>query len=486
VVELPSDAPVLDGLDALVAQSLLAVSEPTPEPRFTMLEVVREYALERLEESGEEEAVRDRHARTYLSLAEVGETGLLGPEVALWVDRLEAAHDNLRAALAWSMDRPGDVGPRLAGALGWFWRTRLYVSEGREWLDRALSKCRARGSKADPVQAKALMSVAWLNTWRAWINPTAARAWLEESVRHWRALGDQRNLPRALVYLANFSWWEGQFAEAHHLLAESIALCRRTGDKVGLAFAFHCRGAVARHQGDYQGARAALEKSLALAREMGSAFLIAHVTGALGWVAFDQKNYDAAQSRFEHALSLYREARHTLGESYLLFLQGSASYAQGDHEQARVCWEESLEIVRETGHKTMIAENLCGLGFISLGQRDWQRARGRFAESLMLEQQLRDMEVAGWCMVGLAGVAEQRGQAARAARLLGVAEALPDISTTGANRAVSFQADRESILSAVHKQLDEGTFVRAWDEGRALASEDPERAIAYALGETEV
>jgi predicted ATPase/DNA-binding SARP family transcriptional activator len=164
VVVLPSGPAVLDGLESLVQQSLLQVTGGAPEPCFRMLEVVREYALERLAERGVGvgEAARERHARTYLALAEAAEEGLCGPQAGTWVERLEAAHDNLRAALSWSMEAPGDTGPRLAGALGQFWYARCCFSEGRGWLARALAKCRSLGPEANPVHAKALMVASWM------------------------------------------------------------------------------------------------------------------------------------------------------------------------------------------------------------------------------------------------------------------------------------------------------------------------------------
>jgi predicted ATPase/DNA-binding SARP family transcriptional activator len=475
VVELPSGAPVLDGLESLVSQNLLQVSATTPESRFTMLETVREYALERLAASGAgaQESACERHARAYLALAEASEAGLCGPEAGGWVDRLEAEHDNLRAALAWSMDRAVDLGPRLAGALARFWQTRFYFSEGRDWLDLALAKCEACGAEADPVYAKVLMWAGWLDPWTDY---SVALSSLKASVRQWRAVGDERGLARALICLATNTWWRGDFAGARLLLEESIVLCRRTGDRYDLAWALHDLGEIARCERDYQGAHAALQESLTLAQEIGSVYLEAHATGAFCWIAFAQDDHVAARSSLERALALYREAKSAPDQANVLQLWGRSWFAQGDRERARAFLEESLEIVQAAGHKYLIAPLLFELGFVSLVQGHWQEAGGHLRKSLDLFRELGHKQGVVSCMAGLAGVAAERGQVERAARLLGAANELLRIYDTHYPEIF-----RESILPAVSGQLDEGTFAATQAEGRALAAKDPDRAIAYAL-----
>jgi predicted ATPase len=480
VVALPSGAPMLDGLASLVEQSLLQVTERAPEPRFRMLEVVREYALARLAASGADAAVRERHAQTYLALAEAGEVGMCGPEAGEWVERLEGAHDNLRAALSWSMEAPGDLGPRLAGVLGWFWYARCYFGEGRGWLARALAKCRSLGREANPVHAKALMAASWLEPWTEVAVPQSL---LEASVRQWRALGDERGLSRALPYLVLNTMRRGKLAEARLLAEESVALCRRTRNQYDLAVALHQLAEVYRIGGDYRRAVAVLEESLARARETGSAYMMAHATGSLGRVALDQGDPFAARLAIERARALYREAGRVVDEAYALLEMGRLWYAGGDRELARASWEESLEITQRGGDRLFVAQVLYSLGFASLAEGNSQRASELLTEGLGLIRKAGG-EVGGeqdtaWCLAGLAGVAGMRGQAQRAARLLGAAGVLMRVRRTDSRR--SFDADREAIASAVRAELDEKTFAAAWGEGRSLAENDWERVVAYAL-----
>src|SRR5215207_1559152 len=157
--DLPVD--VLDGVESLVDESLLRQEEgPGGEPRFVMLETIHQYAKEKLQESGESENLRKLHARYFLALAEEAEPRLRGPEDVEWLERLEAEHDNLRAALSWALERgEAELALRLAGALWRFWEARGLYSEGHRWLEEALAK--ANGASA-AARAKALEGEGWL------------------------------------------------------------------------------------------------------------------------------------------------------------------------------------------------------------------------------------------------------------------------------------------------------------------------------------
>ena len=151
---------VLEGLSSLVDKSLLRLEEGVEEePRFVMLETIREYARERLEVSGNAEEIRRRHAEYFLALAERGESKLREPEEASWLERLDEEHDNMRAALSWTLQsEEAEPGLRLAGALWQFWDMRGYYGEGRRWLEEALAK----DGRASVARAKALEGVGWL------------------------------------------------------------------------------------------------------------------------------------------------------------------------------------------------------------------------------------------------------------------------------------------------------------------------------------
>ena len=404
--DLPLD--VLDGLALLVDQSLLRQTPGTDgEPRFMLLETIREYALERLELSGEAHVVRGRHARHYLGLAEAAEPQLLRAEQTVWLQRLEMDHDNLRGALAWCQTPAGDaeVGLRLAGALWRFWDTRSYLTEGLRWLEQMLALCdlgvaREHGladatDQANIQQRKARM---------------AMRA-------------------KALRGAGGLAWSQGDYAQATTLLEESMELFRALEDTAGIASTQDHLGVIAQLQGDYVRSTTLLEESLALRRELGDTHGIAGALNNLGMVAL----------------------------------------CQGDYAQARPLVEEALALLRELGNERYIAIILNNLGIVALGQHDLVRASTCCMESLRLLRDLNNTYDIKDCLVGLAGVASERGQAARAARLCGAIEALLESIGTVLERAERARHDR--TIAAARAQLGDATFSAMWGEGRAMPLE---------------
>jgi hypothetical protein len=208
--DLPVD--VADGIASLLSKSLLQLGEGADgEGRFLMLETIREYALERLLESGEGKTLRERHLAYYLALAEAAEPHLRGAEQVVWAERMELEHDNFRAALAWAHERGSVESPtadsietelRLAGALFWFWDLHDHFSEGRRWLERALA--RTNGTARTTARAMALYAVGGLAANQS--DFVTARARLEEIVAIWREIGDTRGLALVLSVGNSLGW----------------------------------------------------------------------------------------------------------------------------------------------------------------------------------------------------------------------------------------------------------------------------------------
>src|SRR5919202_3158067 len=271
---------VLDGLQALLDKSLVQQEEATDgDPHFMMLETIREYAVERLRASGEAEHVRRQHARYYLALVEASAPTFRGPEQTVTFDRLNQEHDNLRAALHWTVARAeAEQALRLASALARFWHIRGHTSEGRRWLEAALA---LDGPVAPALRARALMAAGAVSYQET--------AQFEEALRLFRELGDKRNMTEALSCLADVAWTQSDLTRSTTLFQESLDLFRELGDADGMGWALGKLGWLALNQGAYARGSGLLEESLRLGRMLGSQQLIVHALNYMGFAAMEQR-----------------------------------------------------------------------------------------------------------------------------------------------------------------------------------------------------
>jgi predicted ATPase/DNA-binding SARP family transcriptional activator len=295
---------IVDRLASLVDQSLLQQESGNDgEPRFRMLETIREYALERLSASGTAEMIRQQHARFFLQLAEAAEPKLRGVEQRMWLDRLEIEHDNLRAAMAWALERrDAELGLRLVGALWWFWWIRGHVHEGQAWGSNILSRPEAAARTI--ARATALKAVGWLMYFQG---DQAGRAHFEESLAISRELAHTQGIAAALFGLGVILYTEGDSRRASALLVESLALRRELADVAGSAWALAHLGRLAWIHGKYQEAAGHCEESLALFRAIGDTSGIAWPLRILGLVAHRQGNDRMAAALFAESLALYQQ-----------------------------------------------------------------------------------------------------------------------------------------------------------------------------------
>jgi non-specific serine/threonine protein kinase len=301
--ELEQDE-ILELLARLTEHSLVTVSTDAEGTRYGMLEPVRQYALERLEESGESTVARERHAARFLALAESAQPQFLGPEYQVWSGRLEREHDNLRDALRFASE-DGDLcaGLRLVGALSLFWWIGGYLHEGRRWAEGLLSQ----PFDADHAGCE------------------LARAW-------------------ALWAAGELAFVQGDLARAAERFEESLALYRRLGDDVGIASVLAELGQVARSQGDHDRAAALSEEGLEMARRLGDFKAAAIALGTLGRLEGHRGNLEGAISRYEESLALFRGLGHEWGSAYTLANLAETALGRGELERALALGQESLSI----------------------------------------------------------------------------------------------------------------------------------------------
>jgi predicted ATPase/DNA-binding SARP family transcriptional activator len=348
------DLDLVDRIESLLNNSLLR-TEPMSEgePRFGMLETMREYALERLVERGDGDAVRRRHAGFYLRLAEDAEPALLGPEQMRLARKLDSERDNLRAALTWATESgETEVGLRTAGALWRFWQMRAADVEGREHLDRLLTG----GSGSPSIRAFAQSRAAQLAYYQGDFD--GVHRYLEASVPIFSELGDDINLWISLDILTLTALAEGDADAARAVAEEVVAITRRMHDPSTEMYALAHLGAVLMVQRELDGAQSAFEESARRARKLGNLRSVGHWTKALGGVAILRNDYPRARELFEQSLAIYRSLEDTWGILGSVSSLALVALEEGHNETAGRLIDESLELLRRSGHHYRVPKSL--------------------------------------------------------------------------------------------------------------------------------
>ncbi len=473
------DAPGADalaGVTSLLDKSLLRDTDPVGgERRYSMLWTIREYAEEQLAVSGEAATIREQHARYYLALVEAAEPHLRSAGRDVWLARLDQEHDNLQAALAWGLAEPErvDLALRMAGALHWFWYFRGYLSEGRDWIERALAA--AGGARRTAAGAKALDAAGRLALLQD--DYAVMRPRLEESVAVWREVGDAGGLAYALANLGIATAYRNREISAggHLLIEEAVEQFRASGDQWGLAFALDLMGDVTGLLGgDDLTVALCKEESLAVYRELDDQWGIATELSELGQLALRQGDYDTARTQLEEAVALEQVAGDRWFAAHSIRSLGDVAWHQGDLARAQALYTESLALYRELGDTLRASAALRNLGHIARDQGDYSEAGILFRRSLRLVHDLGNEQTVALCLAALAGVAAAQGRHERAARLFGAADALREASR-GLLPAPDLAA-AERGQAAARAALGDAAFALAWDEGRALTVAE---AVAY-------
>jgi tetratricopeptide (TPR) repeat protein len=435
VANADADLPttILDGLTALADQSLLRQEDrPNGERYFVYFETIREYARERLIERGEEQAIRARFATYYLNLTETASVRLVGGEQETWLDRLDAEHDNIRAALEHFIHRgQAEAAWRMAAALWKFWHIRSHQITGRRWLAQVFA---LDAPPLGPARAQALYGAGWLALDHG--DNASARAFFDESLARFRALGDARGVAEALHGVGMMVQAAGDDAQAVELFEESLALFRELADDEGIAWSL-----------DHVGA---------------------------GLLSLDEHRH--ADELFTESLAIFRRLRHTWGSAIALHHLGLSALAGGDFATAAKRVDEALALFRELENGWGVAASMAQLGWLAVARDDYRRADASFHASLTMSQTAEDTDTIAGSFVGLASALLAREQVDAAAQLLGAYEAL-----TGANKIRMNPFARQLYLrdrAVLRDRSARASVAQAWARGHAMSLHD---AMAFAL-----
>jgi predicted ATPase/DNA-binding CsgD family transcriptional regulator len=448
-------------LAGLVAKSLVVADTSGEQARYRLLETIRHYGAGKLAAAGEAQALADRHAAHYTALAELAEPELTGLHQGVWIERLEAEHPNLQAALGWSLTcgQP-EQGLGLAGALGLFW-VRSYLSEGRAWLDQAL----ATNPDASPsLRAKALWALGCL---AGWADDYAAGIRVgKESLALYQGVGDIRGMGRALQLVGSCTLMVDP-AKGRPLLRESVALARQTGDRWCLASSLGIFGLIESSQGDLAAARSALEESLALARDTQDQHNLLLALLGLGAVAFREGDHNSSETLLREGMAVGRElGNHRLASHCLIGLADLARL-QGDYSRARTLLEDGLALSRESGAPWVVAAALQSQGRLSRAEGDVDDAGRLFAEALTLARTAGSTVIAAWVLLDMSELSQALGDLdATRAR---IDEAVARGTESGADHLTAYALHRRGRLARLQgdrfqAQTSHLHALRLWDQ----------------------
>jgi tetratricopeptide (TPR) repeat protein len=469
---------VLDATVALLDHHLIRrEAHAEGEPRFAMLETIREYARERLAAGGGQEAVARAHCRYYLNRAEQVRPALYSQsssaaQQAEAIGWFAAEHDNLRAALQWSVTvGEAELAVRLAIAAKLFWQIRGHLTEGRRWFAAAL----AHAEGVPPLlRGQALDATGWLIGMQG--DYAAARAHIEESLAIARSYDAKERIASSLFDLAMIAHYEGDYAGELPLLQESLAIARALGDLHRVGLILINLGTVARQRGEHRRARAYLGESLQLLREAGDMQHSTIPLHFLGVLARDVGDYTTARNYLEESLMISRTFGETYWQAHSLGELGTVARDEGDYPAARERYEESLAIVQALGDRRGIVHSLVGLATMEHRVGNDGAAHEHGTKALRLADALGEREGIALCLDVLAEIAGARGDALHAARLWAAATGLRTRLATPLppiDRAYQAQA-----ISVVRAGDGESAWNAAWQEGQAM---DMRQAVRVAL-----
>ena len=465
---------VLDALTDLVNKSLALISERIPGEavRYRLLETMRQYALEKLQEIDEETVVRDRHLAYFLDFAERTRPELKSQSQVLWLKRLDKELDNFRAALAWGTRGASSAvdGLRLAQALNDFWQRRGYWHEGRNWLNQVIENYDAHpdshSTNGDRYLARAIVAEGLLAYAQG--DYGGRRESLERGLALAQALEDSNTMSFAQGLQAQLTSYAGNVDDAVILSEASVINARQSGQPWTLAWAGLIRGMIL-YRRDETAAQVVLDESERLFREVGDWRSIATHLNVKGYIVANAGQFNVARGLFEEALAIGSELEDKNLQVTVLGNLAHLARLQGDTKRAADLYKQVLEQARDSGQKEKIAVGLEGLGHIRLVQGDLNTASQLLHESLRLYQEIGFHDHVVFPLAGLSRIAAMQGQKVSAARVIGAIEAF--LKMRDARLDADDQAVLEQDKTGVRATMTLDEFEAAFASGRALILE---------------
>jgi predicted ATPase len=464
------DSDLLTQLQTLVASNLLTPQEFDGRRRYSLLETLREFALEEATTQGEIETIRNHHARHYAAWAEGRASWSFDHEEGIWWRPLEQEQENLRAALGWLVQNDGEQALRLAITLYAFWDTRGEQVEGSRWLAQAL----ALNPAPTRLRAQGLLKAGSFAQQRMEFQPAVQM--LDEALAIFRRAGDAVGEAETLQAWGWLASNMGEPARARQCFEASLALFRQLNDQRMVATVLsNLVHVLSYSEAPYAQTRAYAEESLALARALGHEHGIALALRQLGINEMRIGNYAAAAAACHEALTIWQRRGSKREAAWTLEMVGEAYWLLGDVARAADIWREALHQLQTMGEEFGVMIVYHHLGQIERVSGNLTLAADDYVRSLSYFWKLETFHFVARCLAGLGGVALARDKAASAAQLLAAAYRL--LETLPPFLAPADQEEYDRLVAHTRHTLGEEAFQRAWAAGTALSTE---QAIALA------
>jgi predicted ATPase/DNA-binding SARP family transcriptional activator len=465
----------LDLLHELVNKSLLiAKREQGQETHYHLLETIRQYAQEKLAASGSTETFQQRHLTYFRQFAETAAPFLKGPDLLIWLYRLEESLDNIRVALDWAQKTDVGNGLRLIFALTEFCWVRGNIRE----MEARLGQLLAQTASVSPlVKANGI----WLQGWFSGIldHHDKAIVLLEKSLNLYRELEDQAGVASALTELGHALHMCGEIEKGHVALQEAITLHRSLGDTVGTAWSLMSLGEFEMESDHHEQAWECFQESVSLFREAGNLSRFFVVLLRSGLVATEQGDFEVALSLIRESLSIVELLGIRGYLAYVLQDLGKLYFQLGDYPLAQTTFEKSLLIGKETESYSFSYDwTLVQLGYAHLRGGNLAQAKEIFSKSQQQFSKSGDLIGIICALEGLASLAVQQEQPETAVRLFAWADMTRHLNKT--NRTQFEQTDVDRDMAHLLEMIDKEAYAAAYAAGQAMTMA---QAIAHALGD---
>ncbi len=465
--------PVVDVLTTLLDQHLVLRDDTRAETRFAMFETVREFSRDELakaEESAQESAgVHRRHAAYCLTLVLAAQRGFSQVDQVEWLDRVDAEHDNIRAALQWALGNDTGTSLEIAGAMWRFWLLRGYTSEGLDWLERSL---RAAGNALSIARARALMGSG--SMFEAIGDDDTAEARYLEGLRTWEALGDRAGMALTYRHLGNAAVGRGLYERAIECYTMTRSLGAELDDDEVITGAVSNLGSVAYFQGDYASAEQHWNEAAEFYRASKDSNRLASILNNLAELAVLRGDREFGVALLEEVLVLRQQLRDPIGVAQTMVNLGKAVQTSGDLSRARSLLEEGLVRLRALGIQRDAGACLYNLALVAREEGQWAEAAQLAGECLSIKYAAGERFDLAQCLELLAGLAADRRLGTRAARLLGASGALR--RSIGA-RPPTDEPEASAIYESVRRVVGDEGFASGMADGEKWTVE---RAMAEA------